>query len=74
MKKFWFKEWGWTYYPVSWQGAILTFFLILFLVQVFFAVDGRSHSGSDTLYGIFPFWVPAVLVWLWIASKTSQKT
>ena len=74
MKKSWFKELGWIYYPVSWQGVVLTIFFVLFLTQTFLAVDDTSHSVSDTLYGIFPFWVPAVFVWLWIASKTSLKT
>ena len=73
MKKYWFKEWGWGYYPISWQGIVLTIIPIFFMVQVFLAVDRASHSVSDTLYGIFPFWVPTALVWLWVASKTSQK-
>ena len=73
MKISWFKEWGWIYYPISWQGAGLVIFTAVFCIQVFLAVDRNSHSVSDTLYGIFPFWVPVVLVLLWIASKTSPK-
>ena len=71
MKRPWFKEWSWGYYPVSWQGAVVTLLLVIFLAHIFIAVDGTSHSASDTLYGIFPFWVPAILVWLWIASCTA---
>jgi len=44
-----------------------------FCIQVFLAVDSRSHSVSDTLYGIFPYIVPSFLVLLWIASKTSEE-
>ncbi|MBI5406016.1 hypothetical protein HY972_03225 [Candidatus Kaiserbacteria bacterium] len=73
MNKNWFKKMGWIYQPVSWQGALVTFLLILFLVQVFIAIDRNSHSVSDTLYGIFPYWIPAILVWLWIGSKTNQQ-
>jgi ABC-type Mn2+/Zn2+ transport system permease subunit len=73
MKKPWFKEWGWIYRPVSWPGAVLAAIIFLFCVQVFVAVDRRSHSVSDTLYGIFPFWVPALGILLWIAFKTSSR-
>ena len=72
MRTRWFREWGWLYYPVSWQGVLLTALVLAFCVQVFLAVDGRSHSVSDTLYGIFPYIVPSFLVLLWIASKTSR--
>jgi hypothetical protein len=40
-------------------------------VQVFLAVDRRSHSASDTLYGVFPFVVPCLMLLNWVASKTS---
>jgi hypothetical protein len=40
-------------------------------VQVFLAVDRNSHSVSDTLYGVFPFVVPAVLLVNWVAFRTS---
>ena len=72
MKKPWFKELGWLYYPISWQGIVLVLLVVAFCVQVFLAVDSRSHSVSDTLYGIFPYIVPSFLVLMWIASKTSE--
>jgi hypothetical protein len=73
MKKPWFKECGWVYFPVSWQVWVCLALTLLFCVQVFVACDRRSHSVSDTLYGIFPFVVPAFGILLWIASKTSAK-
>ena len=73
MKKPWFKEWGWLYYPVSWQGTVLVLLVVAFCVQVFLAVDSHSHSVSDTMYGIFPYIVPSFLVLLWIASRTSAR-
>lgn len=73
MKNKWFREWGWLYYPVSWQGLLLVLIVLAFWLQVFLAIDQRSHSVSDTLYGIFPYIVPSFLVLLWIASKTSQR-
>ena len=74
MKKPWFREWGWVYYPSAWQGVVLVILVVAFCIQVFLAVDSRSHSVSDTLYGIFPYVVPSLLILLWIASKTSERT
>jgi hypothetical protein len=46
----------------------------LFVLRAgFLAVDRHSHSVSDTLYGIFPFFVPAFGILGWIASHTSSK-
>jgi drug/metabolite transporter (DMT)-like permease len=73
MRKPWSKEWGWVYSPVSWQAWVCLVLTLLFCVQVFVAVDRHSHSVSDTLYGIFPFVVPAFGILLWIPSKTSTK-
>jgi len=45
----------------------------VFCFQVFVAVDRRSHSASDTLYGVFPFVVPCLMLLNWVASKTSRS-
>ena len=73
MKKSWFREWGWLYYPITWQGIVLVVLIAAFCIQVFLAVDRHSHSVSDTLYGIFPYVVPSLLVLNWIASKASER-
>ena len=67
----WFRGFGWTYRPVSWQGYALTALGLLFCAQAFLGVDRHSHSASDTLYGIFHYVVPAFLLLNWIASKKS---
>jgi len=67
----WFVSWGWVYRPVSWQACVLVLLDALFCVQVFGAVDRHSHSVSDTLYGIFPYVVPCLMLLNWAASKTS---
>jgi hypothetical protein len=74
MKTTWFKRWGWFYRPVSWQGVIIALSVLVFCVQVFFAIDRKSHSVSDTLYGVFPFIVPCFLLLDWIASRTSHES
>ncbi len=74
MKRSWFKPWGWIYRPNSLEGVLLTALALIFCAQVFVAVDRHSHSASDTLYGIFPFVVPCLIILYWIASKTSSET
>lgn len=74
MKSKWFKVWGWIYRPVSWQGGLLVLLALLFCIQVFVAVDRNSHSVSDTLYGVFPYIIPTLIVLYWIASKTSERS
>jgi hypothetical protein len=69
----WFAPWGWVYRPVSVAGVLVTLFAGAFCVNVFIAIDRRSHSASDTLYGIFPFVVPCLIVLNWVASKTSAS-
>jgi hypothetical protein len=71
MERCWFVAWGWVYRPVSWQGVVLVFFAAVFCAQVFLAVDRHSHSASDTLYGIFPYVLPSLMVLNWVASKTA---
>jgi hypothetical protein len=69
----WFKPFGWIYRPISWQGWTLLLFAIAFCYQVFCAIDRHSHSASDTLYGVFPYFVCAGGVLNWIASKTAYS-
>jgi hypothetical protein len=72
MKTAWFKRVGWFYLPVSVPGAVITLLALAFCVQVFLAVDRHSHSASDTLYGIFPYFACAFLLHDWIASRTTK--
>jgi len=71
MKRHWFSPWGWVYRPISWQGLAFTLLAAVSCLQVFLAVDRRSHSVSDTLYGIFPYVVPCLMMLNWVASKTA---
>ena len=72
MKKAWFREWGWIYFPISWQGFCVTIVALLFCVHIFIFFDHDSHSGTDTLYGVFPYVVPTLLILEWIARKTNK--
>jgi len=73
VKNVWFKRAGWIYVPISVPGAIITLAALAFCVQVFLAVDYKSHSVSDTLYGVFPFFACVFLLFDWLAGRTSDK-
>ncbi len=69
----WFRPAGLLFFPVSIAGWLLSFLAAAFCAQVFVVVDTRSHSVSDTLYGIFPFWVPTLLALAWVADRTGGR-
>ena len=70
MKRVWFRRVGWLHVPVSWQGIGLVALAVAFCVQVFLAVDRHSHSVSDTLYGVFPYFACCFLLLTWVAGNT----
>jgi hypothetical protein len=68
-----FKKIGIFHLPNNLLGYTIFALFILFLINVFVAIDRNSHSVSDTLYGIFPYFVSTFLLYEWLAEKTSQK-
>jgi len=73
MKTIWFKRWGGFYLPVSLPGIVITLAAAAFCAQAFLAIDRHSHSVSDTLYGVFPFFACGFLLFDWIAGRTSRR-
>ncbi len=69
----WFRPMGLLFRPASIAGWLLILIALAFCVQVFIAVDRHSHSASDTLYGIFPFWAPTFLALAWVAGRTGGR-
>lgn len=67
-----FRPWGFAYRPISLVGWIMTLAALAFMAQVFLAIDGRSQSITDTLYGIYPFWGVTFLLWAWLAGRMSR--
>ena len=60
------------YWPRSILGAVLLVGLLAFMANTFVAIDRHSHSVSDTLYGIFPFWGCAFLLYQWLAATLTR--
>lgn len=73
MKLNWFKSCGVFHAPASVPGLIVTLLAAAFCAQVFVAVDRHSHSVSDTLYGVYPFFVCTFLLWDWVARRTCPQ-
>lgn len=73
MKTTWFKRWGWFYIPVSLPGIAITLAALAFCAQVFPVIDRHSHSVSDTLFGVFPFFACCFLLFDWVAARTSGR-
>jgi hypothetical protein len=69
----WFKPMGVLFRPASIAGWLATLAALAFCIQVFIAIDSRSNSVTDTLYAIFPFWVPTILLLAWIADRTGGR-
>jgi hypothetical protein len=69
----WFKRWGWFYRPVHPLGFAAALAALVFVVQVFFAIDRQSHSVTDTLYRLYTYAAPTFLGLMWIASRTSGE-
>lgn len=68
----WFKQWLWFYVPASVPGVVISLALAGFCVEAFLAIDRHSHSVSDTLYNLFPFFTCAFLLFDWIGARTSN--
>ena len=73
MKPPWFKRAGWIYWPIALPGFVATLLFLAFAVQLFVAVDRKSHSASDTLHGVFPFWACGFLLLDWLGNRTAAK-
>jgi hypothetical protein len=68
-----FVEWGPLRRPISVLGWFITIAAILLIVLTFVAIDGRSHSASDTLYGVYPYFGVTFLLWDWLARRLSRS-
>jgi hypothetical protein len=72
MRALWFEKWGWTYRPIDVAGWLVAALTLAACAWVFWAVDRKSHSVSDTLIGVFPYVVSFLVVFGWVASNTCR--
>jgi hypothetical protein len=69
----WFKPLGLLFYPCSVMGWLFTLAALVFCAHIFLFVDARSHSVTDTLYDIYPYWLPTLVALGWIADRTGGR-
>lgn len=69
------RQLGWFYIPRSIGSWLVALLIGGFCLQVFVAIDrhSHSHSASDTLYGIFPYWAVTFLLWNWLGARAAQE-
>ena len=73
MKTPWFRPCGFWYQPTHLVGWILSILVFLFCVHTVRFVDRHSGSVSDTFYNSFPYVVPAILAFEFVARKTCSR-
>lgn len=72
MSRTWFARHGWLYRPLTWQGWLISLMAVAVCLVEFVAVDRRSHSVSDTLYGFAPVALVALLVLQWAGARLTE--
>ena len=73
MKTKLFSRVGWFCVPSSLLGWFIFATAIAFCGTVFVAIDRHSHSASDTLYGVFPYFVCTFLVLDWVGRRSIEN-
>jgi len=73
MKIPWFKRMGIIFIPSASAGWIILSIAIVYAVYLFFDIDSRSHSASDTLRNYFFNLIIIWAVYSLIAFLTSRR-
>lgn len=73
--KYWFKakNYGWGWYPASWQGWSITLFYLFLIITNFRHVDAVTQSGSDTLLSVVPESFILTVLLIIICHATGEK-
>lgn len=74
-KKLWFraKMYGWGWYPISWQGWVLTLLYIWILMHEALRIDARVHSGSDFLINFSGYFIPLTIALLIVCYTKGER-
>lgn len=74
-KQYWFvrKRYGWGWVPARWQGWAVLGAYTGGLVSIFWNIDNRSHSVSNTLINFFLPLVGITVILLIITYLTGEK-
>ncbi|OJW83268.1 MAG: hypothetical protein BGO69_19360 [Bacteroidetes bacterium 46-16] len=70
----WFRRTGIFFIPCSPLGWLVLLAAIGFAINMFFYIDGRSHSVSDTLIGFTPRLLLLGIAYMLLAFITSAPS
>jgi len=74
-KIIWFKakNYGWGWYPCSWQGWLIIAVFIAYITYSGIVIDSMQHSVSDFLINFVPNSFVAAVILILICWKTGEK-
>jgi len=78
-KKLWFKakRYGWGWYPITWQGWLITLVYILIIIldaMHAVGVTANTENNSQTfLWNYLPPLFVVSFIMIWICYKTGEK-
>lgn len=73
-KKLWFKakKYGYGWYPVSWQGWVITLIYTAIIVFTATHINARAHSVSDFLINFGFIFIIATIVFIAICRHKGE--
>lgn len=74
MKNHWFKakEYGWGWYPSTWQGWAVLLLFFIGEVGLFLTFNAGSHSTSATLLNFIPATFSLTLLLIFVCYLTGE--
>ncbi len=75
MKHEWFKakQYGWGWYPSTWQGWVILLDWLAICILLFLKIDKNSHSVSDTLISFFIPFILLIILLIFICWGTGER-
>jgi hypothetical protein len=75
MKRVWFKakNYGWGWYPATWQGWLTMLVYVGFAVLDILRIDRTSHSDANTLVVFIPDFIILTALLIVICWRTGEK-
>ena len=67
----WFVPLRASYLPVTWQGWLTYIPYLYYLFITFTAINHHTHSVSDLVINLIPYWVSGAVIMTWIAKRKS---
>ncbi len=75
MKKYWFKakNYGWGWYPATWQGWLMLGIYLILFVKLITNIDTHTLPPNDTIVRVLPAIYILTILLLIICALTGEK-